>query len=118
MNQQDIREVELTIEEAKKIVAFGEAIRRLEKNKDYRAVFTDGYFLNEASRLTLLSGDPAITDQVRANVFVSLRSIGELNSYLRQQVQLADQMTVSIREAQELLDHMRAEEADAADEEA
>lgn len=110
--QSDIQQVELTLEEAKKIVAFGEAISRLEKNADYRAIYTDGYFRDEASRLALLSGDPNIDEKVREKVFLSIRSIGELFDYLRTKKMMADLMVKDVQDAEQALEEMHREDAE------
>lgn len=114
MNQleQDIQEVTLSLEEAKKLVAFGEAISRLEKNKDYRLVFADGYFRDEAARLTMLSAERNLTQDQRDNVLHSIRSIGELGVFLRMRVTQAEMAKTAIGDAEEFLEQVHQQEAD------
>ena len=117
MNQyeSDIHEIEVTIEHAREKVEFANAIRRLEKNADFRKVFTDGYFRDEASRLTLLLGDKNISDKDRDGTVISLRAVGELHTFLRVGVLLGDQMAAAIEDGQEAIEAIHAEEANAND---
>lgn len=110
--QKQIQEVEVSIEEARKTVAFGEAIRRLEANKDFQKVVHEGYYKEEASRLALFSASPAIDDKTRADALRSVQAIGEFHGYLRSQLMLAEQMEYAIEQSSETLDELRAEDAE------
>jgi hypothetical protein len=56
-NEEQIHQVEIDITVAQKSVEVMEALERLEKNKDFKLVITEGYFKEEASRAVLLKAD-------------------------------------------------------------
>lgn len=108
---EEIQYVELSLEEAKKVAAFGEALERLEKNKDFRTVILEGYFSDEARRLTFLTADSSLDDRSLNAVWAGIRGIGELRQYLmskRTQAQVAQK---EIQDFQGTLDELREEDA-------
>lgn len=102
-NEADIQEIQLSIEHAREIVAFGEAVQRLIRSKDFIEVIDKGYMTTEVRRLTLLMGDPNITQAQRDQIVVSLRSAGELHQYLRVKIAEGEAMVKAIDDAQEQL---------------
>lgn len=108
---QQIQEVELTIEEAKHEVEFGEAIDRLTKNPDYKKVILEGYMRDEALRLVKLTGDPNLPPERMADVQAGIRAVGELNYFLHFGLQRAEHMRQQIAEHNATLDELREEEA-------
>lgn len=109
--EDEIQQVEVQIEHAKEVVALGDAIRRLEKNRDFQRVFGDVYMKEEATRLTLLTADPNLDEPQRANVLISLRAIGECFGFLRARKMQADLMAKELVEAEDVLDQMRLADA-------
>lgn len=57
MSQDYIEEVEMSINEAKKIVNLGKSLERLLANRDFKRVFLEEYLEKEAIRLVHLKGD-------------------------------------------------------------
>lgn len=113
MNQHEqIQHVELSLEEAKKLVAFGEAIARLEKNKDFRTVILDGYFSDEAKRLTFLTADTTLDDKSANAVLYGIRAIGELRAFLMNRKVTAEIAKKEVMDFQETLEEIRGEDAD------
>ena len=55
---QQIEQIELSIENAKKRIDDAAALDRLYKSPDFKQIFLDGYFRDEASRTVLLKADP------------------------------------------------------------
>ena len=99
MREHEQLEMEVHIDHAKKAVAFGEAIDRLIRNKDFITVIDDGYTTAEARRLTLLLGDPAIENKDATTM--SLRAIGEFHQYLRARLGYADEMRKALADYEE-----------------
>lgn len=79
---QQIQEVEVNIDDAKKQVELGKAVERLRQNKDYQLVIGEGYLKDEALRNTYLLGDPNLPKDRYEDVQLSLRGIGEFNYFL------------------------------------
>lgn len=107
--QYDIQQVEVSLEEAKKIVAFGEALGRLENNRDFQTVVIDGYMKDEASRLVMCSALTHKGKDFIENTLQSIRAIGELRQYLLARRASAEQAASDIREFEQALDEMHEE---------
>ena len=111
MSQNDIQEIEVSIEEAKKIAKRAERVRRLEKNADFKALILDGYFTEEAARLVHLATDHQVIQGGHLEfVMNDLKGIGALKRYLTAALQLGDIAANTVKEYQEELDAIRAEE--------
>lgn len=84
MNEQEqqIQQVELSLEEAKSRIADAAALDRLYKNADFKHVFLDGYFMKEASRTVLLKADPNMQTKVEQRDCENIiTGIGMLRQY-------------------------------------
>ena len=112
LNEQ-IQHVELSLEEAKKIVDLGEAISRLEQNRDFQKVILDGYFGAESKRLAFLTADVTLPPENQQAVWAGIRSIGELRAYLLSRKSMAEVARKEIGDHQETLEELRGEEANA-----
>ena len=55
-----LQEIEVSLKAAKETVKLGEALLRLEKNRDFNKLIGERYFQQEASRLVGLLADPEI----------------------------------------------------------
>ena len=111
MSQNDIREIEVSIEEAKKIAKRAERVRRLEKNPDFKALILEGYFTEEAARLAHLVTDPQVIQGGHLDfVQNDLKGIGALKRFLTATLQLGDIAAQEVKEYQEALEEIRAEE--------
>lgn len=109
MYENNIELIELSIEEAKKIIATKNSVDRLISNRDFKKVFTEGYLTNEAARLAGLSADPQ-TIEHREEIFSAIQSISHVQQYLRNLRQFGMIAERDMHENQELLDETRAEE--------
>ena len=97
IGQQQIQQVSIDIEEAKRVIAVGDALQRLHDNPDFNLVFTEGYFKQEASRAVLLRADPGMaSDEQQKNVNNVITSIGGLYGYFHKVFQLAEQVSQSL----------------------
>jgi len=82
-NQQDLEQVELTIEQAHFSIDQMKAVQTLAKNTDFKAIIEEGYFKKEASRLVLLRADPAMQDEFsRKTIDDQITAIGYFRHYL------------------------------------
>lgn len=109
MSQEQIHEVELSIEAAKKMVRFGQQIERMTNNRDFKAVVLDGYFKDEAQRLAHLYSDPDAPEEVREKAASAMMGMGAFRSWLNYRNQMAANAARAIEEDQETLDELRAE---------
>jgi hypothetical protein len=108
--------VELSLEEAKKMVNFAEAIGRLEKNRDFRTVILDGYFSDESRRLTFLTADTTLDEKSSNAVWAGIRAIGELRGFLMQRKAAGEIAKKEVNDHLETLAALRGEDAGAGDE--
>lgn len=91
LNQTPLQEIQISIEGAKHLKQLGEALERLEKNKDFKLVVGNGYFENEALRLTGLLAEvtetrnaPSALGGISKNSIVDqLSAIAHFSAYIR-----------------------------------
>jgi hypothetical protein len=82
--QERLAEIDATIEQYKEMVEFGEALKRLEDNEDYKAVFSVGYFEAEAERITgLITGEDPLRRDSMENIIEAALSIRNVKQYLK-----------------------------------
>lgn len=79
-----LREIELDIQEAKKLVDLGTALDRLSNNRDFKKVIVEGFFKDEAIRLVHLKSDPNFqTPEKQQSILLQMDAIGSLEQYFR-----------------------------------
>lgn len=105
-----IQEVELSIEQAKKVIAAGDKALKLADNKLFKELVLDGYFVDEAARLAHLSADLSLTVEQRADVFDMIKAIGFTKAYLSMLVRRGEMAKRDLAEHQETLAELHQEE--------
>lgn len=106
-----IQEVELSIEQAKKVIAIGDKALKLADNKLFKELVLDGYFVDEAARLAHLSADLTLTPEQRADIFVMIQGIGFFKAYLSMLVRRGDMASRELRESEQTLTELRMEDS-------
>lgn len=106
--QTDIETVEISIEYAKEMIAIGDKALRLAENKEFKEIILEGYFRDEAARLTGLLGDPAMKD-LQEEIISDLNGIASLQRYLRRLVRQKEMMEHELELHTQTLDELRAE---------
>lgn len=82
--QERLAEIDSTIEEYQEMVAFGEALKRLEENEDFKKVITVGYFDSEANRITgLIIGDDPLRRDAMENIVEAALAIRNFKQYIK-----------------------------------
>jgi len=110
MNDQ-IREIEIHIEQAKKDVEYGNTLDRLRKNKDFIEIVEEGFFRNEAERVCALKASPHIQgDGEQAQIDNIIISIGGFREYLRTINQLRSMALQAIADDEQARDEILLEE--------
>ena len=111
-NEQQIHQVEITIEEAKKQVNKMNALIRLSRNKDYKEVFLDGYFTQHAIQQVLLKADPGHqSSEQQAEIVKEIDAIGSLRMHLHAIVAQGRQMEGSLAEHEQTKEELLTEDA-------
>lgn len=84
---QEVKQIEISMETAKANIESMEALLRLTKNKDFKKLVEVGYFEKEASRTVLMLADPS-TDviiagqpSIKEGLEKQIIAIGQLRQY-------------------------------------
>ena len=107
-NESEIEQVELSIEHARKSVGNMKALRSLTKNKEFVSVILEGYFKEEASRLVLLKGDPAM-EQYLLSIDKQINAIGQFRQYLSTIMALGNQAERAMKDDEQTREELLAE---------
>jgi hypothetical protein len=103
VNQEaQLAEIELSLEQAKEVVAVGLALQRLYTNPDFLKVIADGYFKDEALRLVYLKGDNVLDTEALKDVDNQIIAIGLLRAYFRKVMGQAQQAQQAIQDMQDM----------------
>lgn len=107
MESTEVQEIELSIENARKMVKLAESLERLHDNPDFKDVITEGYFKDEAVRLVSLKAAPQMQDDhSQALIVKDIDGIGSLRQYFHTIYQMADNAQRAIEDGQAALDEM------------
>lgn len=108
MNLQDeIASVESDMEIYRSNIAFGDALKRLRSNKDFKKVIEQTYLTDNALRLVELLSDPANDSDAKENaIIVELKSIGTLKSFFRFIDKNAEDAAMNLEKAQESMEFL------------
>jgi len=110
MVDQQIEQIELSIEAAKANVEKMEALLRLIDNKDFKDIIDDGYFRDEAARVVILKADPEMQEaKYQDQLDKSIVAIGQLRQYFRSIMQMGRMAERSIRDDEETRQELLAE---------
>lgn len=108
--EQQIEQIEISLEHAKKAIARMEALDRLYKNKDFQQIITEGYFRDEASRLVLLKGDVNINDEAERHCEKMINGIGCLRAYFQMVNHFGDQAQKALEDDHRTREELLAEQ--------
>jgi len=82
--EQQMKKVEITIDQAKKAIDHKSAILRLSQNRDFNMIVNEGYFKQEPRRLVLMLADPMQQEEVAQEAILrEMGGISYFHEYLR-----------------------------------
>jgi len=111
MTDQNIETIEISIKQGKETVDKMNSLLKLTKNKDFKKVIDDGYFVEEASRLVLLKADPSLqSTEDQRQIDNSILAIGYFRQYLATIFQLGRMAEKSLKEDEEVREELMSEE--------
>jgi hypothetical protein len=111
MTDQNIETIEISIKQGKETVDKMNSLLKLTKNKDFKKVIDDGYFVEEASRLVLLKADPSLQSvEDQRQIDNSILAIGYFRQYLATIFQLGRMAEKSLKEDEEVREELMSEE--------
>lgn len=102
----DIQAIELSIEEAKKLIDLKDQALKLSDNREFRNIILEGYFKDEAARLASLTADSTLKAN-REDIILALQGISSLRQYLQTVIRMGQIAEGELHEAQEVLEEAR-----------
>lgn len=111
MENQEVRNIDIEIEQAEKMVAVRDALVRLEKNRDFRKVVSEGFLKDFALNTIAVRGRPEFRNNpmlIESNTR-KLDAMGELQEYFRNVHANGKMMEGSLVEARELRNEVMGE---------
>lgn len=107
---QQISQVEISIEDAKETIELGHALNRLAGNKDFKKVIQEGYLENGALEQVKLLGHPNMqSPEQQADIMKELQSASNLHAYFVSIMQRADTMQRALVEHEATLEELHSE---------
>lgn len=103
-------EIELSINEAKKMIARKDAAHRLSDNADFKTLVLEGYLKDEAVRLSHLTADVTVKDH-RDEILLALQGISLFRQYMQNIIRMGEMASAELYDYEQALDDIRAEEA-------
>lgn len=106
MNEENT--VEVSLEEAKKLVAKKDALVKLCRNQEFVSIILEGYFEKEAARLVMAKAEPALqTEEFQKQIDADILSIGRLDQYFRAITIQGNMAEKSVLDNEEYLEELR-----------
>ena len=110
MVEQQVEELQISIEEAKRKVDLANTVLRLQQNSDYKKIFSDAYFVKYAARLVALKASMRTDEKQLAFINAHLNAIGTVQEYLRVILAEGQMAQNSIKDAEAEKDILLSEE--------
>ena len=113
MNEQQIKHIDLSIEQAKANIQRYEQLNKLASNKEFKELILDGYFRDEASRLVLLKADPnMLGDTEQLHIGKLIDGIGALRQYFSTIERIGEMSQRALKEHEQTREELLQEEMD------
>lgn len=109
-----IQDLELQMEDAKKLVDRRQAAIKLSMNPEFKKLCLDEYCVSEAARLVQQSSDPVLSDRERADALNMAQATGHFKRYMSMAIQMGYVAERDMPALEEALAEMRAEEDESA----
>lgn len=110
MSDHDIETIELSIEEAKKVVRQGEMLDKLMGNREFKKIVLEGYFQDEAVRCVQAYGDPNL-GEYREEILKDISGIGSFQQYLHKVRMTAQMMRQQLSDLEEEREYIETQVA-------
>lgn len=103
--EQQLQQIEVTIEEAKSVIKLKDAYVRLLNNDDFKAVIQKGYFEDESVRCVLMRGMPNFdSEDAQKKILRDIDGIGTLRQFfisLQKKAMMSENAIAANAEARE-----------------
>lgn len=108
--EDNVEQVELTIEAGKANIKLWESLDRLSNNRDFKAVIAKGYFEKEPIRLVMLKSDPSMSESDQKDIDKAIVGVGALRQYFSAIYAIANQSKMAMAEYYETIEELRQEQ--------
>lgn len=113
MSDEQIQELEITMEQATAKVDTANSLDKLYKNRDFKKLVTEGYFEKEAIRLVHMKSNPRFANpEDQAMISSMIDGIGHFATYLRTISQHGQMAKDTILETEEALEEINNDSED------
>jgi len=110
--EQQIEQLEISMDSAKKIISDMDSLLRLSSNKDFIQIIDEGYFVKEASRLVLSKAMPDMSDDAKQKeIDNAIVAIGYLRKHFSGIVAMGRMAEKSLKDSEVTRDEMMQEAA-------
>ena len=93
----DLHEIQLTIEQCERAIEDLQALERLRKNPDFQRLIEKGYLEDEAARLVLTRAEPTMQSSEHQKVLNRMmHGVGYFRQYLHKIYQFGNQAEMSL----------------------
>jgi hypothetical protein len=106
----DIQDLEQGIKDAEHLIERRKMAIKLYDSREFRVLFVEGYFTEEAARLVQLSADPAMDPGQRGDALSMAQATGHTKRYLSMMVQMGAVAERELPEMRAALEELRAAE--------
>lgn len=104
----ELQAVEASLEDTKQYLEFSRSEERLADNADFKTLILEGYFKDEAARLTGILADPNMQDEInQREIFSALKAISHLRQYLMHVRRTRNSIEASLQETEEYAEELR-----------
>lgn len=111
MSMTELQQLEQNIKQAQKAVDLGDALERLRNNRDFKKVFIEGYFEQEAIRLVHLKADSNLqAPEAQQSIVAQMDAIGGVLQYMQTVMVRADMARRSVAADEQTRDEILAED--------
>lgn len=110
--ENDINQVELSIEVAEEVIKKGKQAEALAKIKDFKEIILDGYFVDEAARLVHYVSHPTTSEEDRKQALRDIDGIGSLKRHLNMLVTFGKQAQEALEADKNTLEELRQADFD------
>lgn len=107
----ELQSLEDQLAAEKKMVEQRTIAQRLSTNPDFRKLILDEFMVFEVARLAMMSGDPILDPQQRADALSMCQGAGHLKRFLSATVQRGNNAETNVLDLEAQIEELRAEEA-------
>ena len=114
--ENELQEIEVSIDELQKHVDRRTMFERLMANKDFQQIIDQEYFIDEASRMLLLRDDPNLPADKKKFLEADMFGPGALKRYFFTIIQVGNMAESQIAEYRETMDEIHDQISEGGDE--